>query len=167
MKPFVLSLIFLFSFHLSYAQAQDNGEHISPYLKTKKLPSFTLLRSDSTYFKQSDLKKNTATVFVYFNTDCDHCQQEATVIADSARFLTNVQFVFVSNEPFHDVRKFAKAYGLEGLPAFSVTTDINSDIFLFFEPKYAPFLVIYDKNGQFLKTYEGGTSVANIVELTR
>jgi peroxiredoxin len=155
------------SYNITFSQTQNDSVELPPYLKTGKLPDFTLLKADSSYFYQNELIINTPTVFVYFNTDCDHCQQEAKAMVDSATYLMKVQVVFVSNENIKDVIKFAKDYGLNNHKSFAVTTDINNDIYRFFEPNFAPFVVIYDKKGQFIKTFEGGTSVANIIDLTR
>ncbi len=167
MKCTLFTLLISLCCQLGFVQTQGNNIPIAPYLKTKKLPSFTLLRDDSTLFDHGQLLKSTATVFVYFNSDCDHCQQEAKAMVDSVTYLTDLQVVFVSNESFQNVKKFAADYQLTSWRPFTVTVDLKDDIYRFFEPSSAPFVVLYDKRGNYIQTFVGGTSVANIRALTR
>ncbi len=88
-------------------------------------------------------------------------------MVDSVTYLTDLQVVFVSNESYPHIKKFAADYQLTAWRPFTVTVDLKDDLFRFFEPSSAPFVVLYDKRGNYIQTFVGGTSVANIRALTR
>lgn len=163
----VLSLLLFLSCTLLNAQQVSDTVPNKTYLITKTLPNYSILNIDSTYSTEKQLLSNTATVFIFFQTTCEHCQQEAKAIVDSSSYLKGVQFVFVSIEGLGVTKQFAKNYKLDRQSNCTVGTDVNGDLLRFFEPTLAPFVVVYNKEGALVGTYAGGASVRKIGEATR
>lgn len=76
------------------------------------IPEFSFKTLENEEFTNTDLKPNTATVFIYFNSECDFCQHEAKNISENIDQFKNIQFLFVSTEDIGTIKTFAKTYNL-------------------------------------------------------
>jgi protein-disulfide isomerase len=163
MKYLLLSLIMLSG---CLAKAQNPVDTTPQFLKTKTVPSFKLLLMDSsTYFYKYQLKKNTPTIIVYFNPDCDHCQHDAKKIVDTIKAFKNAQFVFVSYAPFGEIKKFTITYKLNEQKNIKVGRDEKYFISVFFKVRFTPFVAVYDGLGNLVRVFEGGTTMKKLAEL--
>lgn len=148
------------------AQVSKDSVPLPQYLKTKEVPGFKLLLMDSsTYFYKYQLKKNTPTVIIYFNPDCDHCQTEAAHLVDSMRYVKKAQFVFASYSKFSEIKAFAIKYQLSTQPNIKVGRDENFYIPSFYRVRFTPFVAVYNKKGALVQVFEGGTSILNLSKL--
>lgn len=68
------------------------AEHI------KTIPTFFYKTISRKPFSNQDLKADTPTVFLYFNSECEHCQSRAEQIRDNVKKFANAQLVFISFE---------------------------------------------------------------------
>ncbi len=161
----IISFLLLLIISKGYAQPVDSS-NMPTYLKTRITPGFKLLKMDSsTYFYKYQLKKNTPTIIVYFNPDCDHCQIEAKKMVDSAKYIKKAQVVFVSSAPFIEIKKFATDYKLHYIKNCTVGRDEKYYISKYFRIGYTPYVAMYDGSGNLIQTFEGGTSVAQLQKL--
>jgi hypothetical protein len=62
-------------------------------------PAFAFQDLEGNEFTPAKLDANTATMIMLFDPFCDHCETQATWIAEQADKFKNVQFVFVTLEP--------------------------------------------------------------------
>jgi peroxiredoxin len=130
----------------------------------KTIPEFSYKTIEGNPFSKEDLKDNTPTVFVYFNSECEHCQSEAEQIRDNVEKFSNTQLVFISFEDPKKIMAFATQYKLIGYDkvvflcdskvSFSTTFDVNS----------LPTVVIYDKNKKLIEKIKGQIKVENILK---
>jgi cytochrome oxidase Cu insertion factor (SCO1/SenC/PrrC family) len=159
-------VIFTSLFFTLSAQAQEDSVPLAPYLKTRQVPGFKLLLTDSaTYFYKYQLKKSTPSIIIFFNPECDHCQTEAKHISDSIQLLQKVQIVFASSAPLADIKKFADEYGLLSHPNIKVGRDEKYFLSTFYRLRYAPFVAVYDEKGDLMKVFEGGTTIKILSQL--
>jgi protein-disulfide isomerase len=165
MKFFFIAVITIFG---CFAKAQTPIDTTPQFLKTKTVPGFKILLMDSsTYFYKYQLKKNTPTVIVYFNPDCDHCQQDAKKIVDTIKAFQQVQFVFVSYAPFAEIKKFAINFKLNEQSNIKVGRDEKYFIPNFYKVRFTPFVAVYDVAGGLMRVYEGGTTMKKLAELIK
>jgi cytochrome oxidase Cu insertion factor (SCO1/SenC/PrrC family) len=165
MKYRFITLLALLFFVLA-TQAQQDSVQMAPYLKTRQVPGFKLLLTDSvTYFYKYQLKKNTPTIIIFFNPECEHCQTEAKNISDSIQLLQKVQITFASSAPLGDIKNFANEYGLLAHPNIKVGRDEKYFLSAFYRLRYAPFVAVYDANGDLMKVFEGGTNIKILSQL--
>jgi thiol-disulfide isomerase/thioredoxin len=169
MKNIVLIIIAsILYINIGVAQSTVDSASMPLYLKTRIVPSFKILKLDSTsYFYKYQLKKQTATIVVYFSPDCDHCQHEAIQMVDSAKLLRNAQIVFISTAPLYQIKNFAEKYKLTKLKNTTVGRDERKFISHFFKSQYVPFVALYNKDGNLIQGFDGGTSVAQMVKLLK
>lgn len=125
----------------------------------KTIPAFTYQNINGGAFTNKNLKKDTATIFIYFNTECEYCDHEAQMIEENITKLKRIQLVFVSFEKPEQIKKFAQKYQLttydnvyflcDNKVTFAATFDVNS----------LPCLVLYDKNQNLIEKIKGQTSI--------
>lgn len=142
--------------------AQDTGSDLPPFMKTKKLPEFNILQTDSTWFSKQQLPAADFTIIVYFSPDCGHCQYEAKEMMNNMDSLKNTFILWVSYRDMADIKGFAEIYGFYNHKNLKVGRDPNYAIPSFFQVKYTPYVAVYNKKGEYLKAYEGGVEMAEL-----
>lgn len=140
----------------------NHKKEIAENIKT--IPAFSYKTINSKPFSNIDLKENTPIVFLYFNSECEHCQSEAEQIRDNIQKFVSVQLIFISFEEAKKIMAFATKYKLieydnvtflcDSKVSFSTTFDVNS----------LPTVVIYDKNKKLIAKIKGEVKVENILK---
>jgi len=144
--------------------AQSNIDPNAPFLKDKNIPQFTLNLTTGKSFSHTQIPKTRYTCFIIFSPDCSHCQEEAAELTKNASKFKNVFFIWNSYKEMKDIKAFAIKYGLDKQPNVVVGRDPEFSIPVFFRPRMTPFVAIYDR-GQFLKVYEQGVKVPELVKI--
>lgn len=142
--------------------AQDGGSDLPPFMKTKKLPEFNILQTDSTWFTKQQLPEADFTIIVYFSPDCGHCQHEAKEMINNMDSLKNTFILWVSYRDMPDIKGFAETYGFFNHKNLKVGRDPNYAIPSFFQVKYTPYVAVYNKKGEYLKAFEGGVEMPEL-----
>ena len=91
---YVFTALLCFVFKVSFSQAVDSSR--TPYLMDKKLPFFKMMLTDSSLFYKSNLKKNRATIIIFFSPDCEHCQMETKELTASIKLFKKAQIIMAS-----------------------------------------------------------------------
>ena len=156
--------LWLFLHGIFPAMASDS---IPARLANEKMPAFTLLQADSTYFFQKDLSTKKHTVIMLFSPDCDHCQSQTRALTDSMTIFSNTQFVMSTTLPFDKMKDFYRAFQLE---KHKKQLKVGRD-FLFFFSKYfqnhfLPFIAVYDARQNLKGVYEGNVSIKELLRIT-
>lgn len=162
----IVVLFFCVSF-LSYM-----GYKISSIINYKKevaqhirsIPAFSYLNVNGLSFTNKSLKVNTATLFIYFNSDCEFCNEEAQMIQENIEKLTLIQVVFVSFEQAEKIKSFAKKHKLLNHGNIHFVSDIKVTFATSFDVKSLPCLVLYNKNQQLIGKIKGQTKVETILK---
>ncbi len=147
--------------------AQETGAEMPPFMKTKKLPEFTILQTDSTLFTKQQLPVSDFTIIVYFSPDCGHCQHEAKEMMRVMYSLKNSFILWVSYRDMEDIKGFAEIYGFFNHKNLIVGRDPNYGIPSFFQVKYTPYVAVYDKKGNYIRAYEGGVEMPELLALLK
>lgn len=156
MKKYFLSFaILLFSVA---AFAQDNAP----------LPNFKFTDTDGKVVSPATLEQGKPVVVVYFDPDCDHCQQQAEWVRDGINLFKDIQLVWVSWGEADAVKKFEKTYfgGLEGA-LLHVTNDTEYSIDNWFGYSEVPSIYVYNSTWTRTKTLRKETPATEIVKWTR
>ncbi|NCT93421.1 MAG: redoxin domain-containing protein [Chitinophagaceae bacterium] len=149
------------------SQAQVAADNKAPYLKDKRLPAFQILQADSTWFTHQQLPKADFTILIYFSPDCSHCQHEASEMMKVMDSLKKTTIVWVSYRDLNDIRDFAISYGFDKYSNIKVGRDPNYTIPSFFQVKFTPYVAVYDKNKQYIKSYETGVEMPELLTLLK
>lgn len=130
----------------------------------KMIPEFTYHTISGKEFSNSDLKNAIPTVFLYFNSECEHCQSEAEEIRDNTEKFQNVQLVFISFEEPKKITVFAKKYKLIGYDNITFLCDSKVSFATTFDVNSLPSLVIYDRNKKLIEKIKGEVKIENILK---
>lgn len=163
LKPFLGTLALFLSVALN-AHTPITG--LPPYAE-KPLPAYQLLRTDSTWVKSSELPTYPYTLFVYFSPDCSHCQFEAEALNTKMDSLKNVLLVWASYRDWKDIKAFYEKYQLARFPNVVMGRDPDYTLPSFFKVRFTPFVALYDKNKKFVKAWESGIAMAELLQIVQ
>jgi thiol-disulfide isomerase/thioredoxin len=102
-------------------------------------------------------------VFFFFNTECEHCQAEATLVAKEYEAFKKADIYFLSIEPMENIKEFASAYGLTDIPEINIG-QIDAHEAAKFGINSFPMTFIYASNGTLLKSYKGEVKIEAITK---
>jgi len=131
----------------------------------RQLPAFTFFQLDSKPFTEKNLQKGRTSVFVLFDSGCDHCQKEIPTIGKNYSRLVNCTFYFVSfNEP-SQISGFMKTYGKDFQDKKNVVVlrDSNRQFLPTFFPEKFPAVFMYNKKGNLVYYKSGNQDVNSMV----
>ena len=127
------------------------------------LPAFNILLLDSTtMFNTYNIPKGKPVVIMNFMPDCDHCQKLAEKLLKGMDTLKNIRFYLVSPMELKDIRRFSEKFDLAKYP--NVVIGKDKDYFGpgFYQIKFVPFLALYDKNKQLIRSFEQTVEVREL-----
>lgn len=129
------------------------------------LPDFELQKTDGSLLTKSELKPDTETVFVFFNSTCDFCKYEAQSISDSIHLFKNYQLVFVSDEPIETIKLFSETYKLNNYANIDFVFDSNARFSFSVGANSNPYLLIYNKKSELITRHKGQMKPENIIKI--
>ena len=153
--------------------AKVDSSKLPAYLRTKDLPNITLYvdilkkngKQDTTVFTNANLPANRPIVIVYFSPECGHCQHEMKEIEKNIDSLKNAFFVFVCRFPVDSIKGFETKYNTSIYPNMVFGKEASYYIPVFFDRKFTPFMAIYDAKKQFVKSYDQGANMRELIPL--
>ncbi|QRR00483.1 TlpA family protein disulfide reductase [Dyadobacter sandarakinus] len=144
-RYFLISLILLSS-AATFAQSTAGLKSIAP---------FSMKLTNGQQYTSAQLAKGPV-VLIYFSPDCEHCQDFTQDLVKNYNVVANKQVVMVTFQNMDMLRPFVSKYKLATFPNFKVGTEGSSMLVQrYYQIRYFPYIVIYDKNGKMVKTFEG------------
>lgn len=120
----------------------------------KTLPNMALVGLDGKQFNAQTLKGK-KTIFILFQPDCEHCQNESKQIAGRLDKFSKYELYFISTAAITDIQKFSVDYKLAGHPNIHFAKTEVQHIIDSFGPIPAPSLFIYSESGEQLNSFQG------------
>ena len=151
---------------LSAAAQTSAADSLPLYQRFPFIPPFKLDKaSDSTRFVKDDLKKKTATLFILFSPDCEHCQHETKDLLANIDKFKKIQIVMATWLPYADMKKFYEEYKIADYPKITMARDAGFYLPPWFKVTSLPFLAMFNKKGDLITTMEGSVSMQKILEV--
>lgn len=145
------------------SHAQSDTTYL--YLKFPTLPPVNIIKApDSIRFTKADMSKKTATLIMVFSPDCGHCQHETEDLVAHIDLFKKVQILMATPLEYSYVRKFYTDYKIGDYPNITIGTDPGYMLGTFFHVRSLPALFLYDRNGDFVKAFDGSVSALKIAE---
>ncbi len=136
------------------------------YFKSPYIPAFKVSRvPDSSSFTGSMLQKNKPTILVFFDPDCDHCQEATKNLIANIDKLKNVQILMVTIMDFSRTKKFYKDYKIRRYKNIAIYKDVTYDLVRFYNVSAIPDVYVYDNTGKLLNHYIKAIPVEEIAAL--
>lgn len=127
--------------------------HALSFAQAKQMPDFSFLDTESDTFTNKDIPPNTALLLVYFRTDCDECRHSAQLIKYNASQYP-LMIWMVSPNDLENLGTFEYMTGLTTLKNVQVLQDHKDQMHRLFSFTALPFVVLFDKKGKEIKTYD-------------
>ena len=184
MKKIVLaSLLLSFNF-LTFCQNKKPvgvkvavADSTPPALRARALPDFKVLtdvikkdgKQDSIWFTNDSFPSKKPIVFVYFSPECGHCQHEMKEIEKNMDSLKNAFFLFVCNSRFliDSVKSFEAKYNTAIYPNMVLGKELTYFLPVYYNIGFTPYMAIYDTKRNFVKAYDQGTTMPELIKLLR
>lgn len=129
----------------------------------KTVPVFSYENIKGGIFTNKDLKE-IPTLFIYFNSECEYCNEETQMIKKNGEKLKDFQLVFISFEKSDLIKAFATKYQLTTYDNVHFLSDTKASFATTFDVQSLPCLVLYDKNQHLIEKIKGQTKVETIVK---
>jgi peroxiredoxin len=133
------------------------------YPKYEYLPNFKFKQLNGQFFTKNNLKANTETMFVFFNTECEHCQEEASELQANAAKFKAYQVIMVAANELDSLKKFNNKYELSNFGAI-VLQDEKMEAKKWFGVSDIPFTMLYDKKERLRVRFKGKAAAKNILK---
>ncbi len=130
----------------------------------KHIPEFDFQHINGERFTQANLKENTPILFVYFNTECEFCNEEAKMIKENSEKFSSIQIVFISFEKPDLITKFATKHQLNKYDNIDFLHDSKITFATLFDVNSLPCLVLYDENQNLIEKIKGQTKAETLLK---
>ena len=162
--PIVLIGLFCFMIYNIISKINHKKEVAE---QIKNLPKFEYQNLDESIFSNKNLKENTPTIFLYFNSDCDFCNHEANEIKGNIKKLDKFQLIFVSFEKPELIKAFSEKHELDKYDNITFIHDSKVTFATTFDVKSLPAIIIYDSKNKLIRKLKGQTKVSNILKMLK
>ena len=102
-------------------------------------------------------------ILILFQTECDHCQREASAIQENISAFKNYTLFFITTTALPDIDAFATQYKLKGYDNVHFCTTSNQMVLNSFGPIDAPSMYIYSDK-ILVKAFNGETDINEILK---
>jgi thioredoxin-related protein len=159
LKKIVLLFVILAATKVGVAQTDTS----LLYLRFPIVPSFKLTNiADSSFFSKASLKKNKATVIIIFSPTCENCVDETKELKEKIGLFKKAQIVMVSPLEYSYLRQFYDDNKIGDYPTITMGRDPGYFLGTFFKVRSLPSIFVYNKKGNFVKSFIGSTPVEEI-----
>ncbi len=164
MKKVIFLIVLSFTtVHFLYAQSAPSKEPV--YKTIPSIPPFEIFTApDSIPYKKENLKKRKKTILIVFSPDCGHCINATKDMLEHFDKFKKVQIVMASPMAYSEVLKFYNDLNLKDYQNIKVGFDRGYFLGTFFEVRSFPAIFLYDKKGNFKKTFGSDTPFETIAK---
>lgn len=162
MKKIICLVLCTCLYKLGMAQADST----LIYLRFPTVPPFSIIKvPDSTRFSKEDLSRKKATIIIIFSPDCDHCQHATKELTTNIRLFKKAQIVMASPLEYSYLKKFYEEYKIADHPNIIMGRDPSYFFGTFFRVRSFPAIFVYDKKGNFIKSFDGSVPIERVAEV--
>ena len=127
-----------------------------------ELPQMVVTKPDGSRLNIKELTGKI--VLILFQTDCDHCQREATAIQENISAFKPYSVYFITTSSQQQIETFAKEYKLADYPNVHFCQTTSQSVLDNFGPIDAPSLYIFSSNRTLVRSFKGETPIIEILK---
>ncbi|MFM6993890.1 MAG: peroxiredoxin family protein [Sediminibacterium sp.] len=139
-----------------------NKQNSKARIERQSLANFSFYTLDSTLKNKQIIERGIPVCVIHFNTECEHCQEEAKLIHMHIKQFKNAGIIMVSPNPPIEIRVFSQQYGLDQYPQIILLWDKEKKFQQWFGNAPFPSTYIYNKAHQLVKEYRGEVKIEAI-----
>lgn len=149
---------------LAYQFCKTFQQKEAQFEKTEYLPEFALYDTKGILRTQEDTEKGKWTVFVFFNSDCNYCQDEAKQLYEVREKNKKINFLWVSSENMETITDFQYKYKLVENTNIIFLQDTKANFSTSLNIKSAPWFLVYNPEGELVKNRKGVWRINKLLE---
>jgi|ERR1022692_3968004 peroxiredoxin len=141
-----------------------NG-NIYAQIPAQTLPDFKFSRLDTRPFVNKDLARGKMLVFVFFDSDCEHCQRAVKNIDKQYTSFQKTAVYFISVDDHDKINRFVDTYAphLEGQKNVVLLRDNLNQFIAKFKPYRYPAMFLYSIDKKLIDYEDNEGSVFRLV----
>ena len=118
----------------------------------KKIPDFVFYRLDKSPFTNKNIQSDKKVFFVFFDSDCDHCQHAVHDINLHYREFSKAEIYLVTLDNITKINSFLNKYGPTLINKNNVTIlqDLKNEFIVDFNPRKYPSMLLFSAKGNLL-----------------
>jgi len=156
-------LLACFLSYFVYAQ-KDSIDMNAPFRKNPGIPSFDLLKTDSSnHLTKADINAKRKTIIMFFSPECTHCQHQTEDMLAAIDSLKDIQIIMATYQPFEEMVAFNKKYNLEKYSNIKLGRDTKYFFPPFYQMKSLPHLALYNERGNYITSFEGNQKISTLL----
>jgi peroxiredoxin len=128
------------------------------------LTEFSLSDTMGNLITEKNIGKEEWTVFVFFNSECHFCQEEAQQLFNLSDLITGINFLWVSSESQMAIKGFQKEYQFVDHPNVSFLYDENGSVISNWNIAATPQFLVYNPEGKLVKNHKGAWRIDNLLK---
>ena len=140
---YMFKFLVLFSLISFVASAQPPAETV---------PDFNFYKLDKTAFTNKNLESDKLLFFVFFDSDCDHCQRAVLDISQHYNGFKKTAIYLITLDDQEKIKGFMNKYGINLMDKKNVTVlqDPQYEFMRKFRPRKYPALFLYSTDRKLL-----------------
>jgi len=163
MKKTILFVVFAIIGLLTYKlflkiETKSNAEE-----KIKEMPDFIFKGMNNESYSLTNIDPQKSTIFIYFNSECDHCQYEVKEFKKNIDKFSNTSILLISSEPISAIKEFYKTYSLDSIQNIKVLKDSADSFYKIFSTRVIPSVFVYNKNKKLVNKFNGEAKIDAII----
>lgn len=132
----------------------------------KTIPPFNMVLSDgTTYYNADNVEKGKPLMIVYFDPECQHCQEFTKLLIKNISKFNKAQVVMICAVPaIPPLKKFVDDFGLAKYANIKAGTEgMYHATMNFYHVDTTPFTALYNKNGTLISYYRTVPKIQTLV----
>jgi len=113
------------------------------------------------------LKPHSEIILTYFNTECNHCQEEFAQLIENYNQIKQFNIILVSSQNIEELKKFYYQNNLSDYPDILLLGCDYLDLQHYLGNPIIPSTWIYGENGKMIKKYSGEVSLSIILSVLK
>lgn len=134
---------------------------------TNTIPQFTFYKFDNNKFTNKELPINKLKFFIYFDSDCDHCQQAIKNIDQTYQNFKKTAIFLVSLDNPEKVNHFIDKFGprLKGQKNVLLLQDKLNEFLPKFKPRQYPSMFLFSADNKLIDYEDNAQTIFRFVNI--
>lgn len=103
-------------------------------------------------------------VLIFYQPDCDHCQREASEIAQNIAAFKGASLYFITSDVAEKAARFANEYKLSRIQHVYFGLTSTESVLKNFGPIATPSIYIYSEDRKLIKAFNGEVNISTILK---
>ena len=130
------------------------------------IPEFNFFKLDNTSFTNRNLEQGKQLFFVFFDTDCDHCQHAIKDINEHYTAFNKTAVYLITQDVKGKIDVFINKYGknLKGKKNITILQDLKLEFITKFSPKKYPSMFLYSADKKLILYDDNEKNIPNFLQ---